>query len=90
MSEDETKNRLGRRIVALRIAAGGAAAVSFAAAEPATAQGVTDRDPSDGPGRGRGRAPSGVTDSDPSDGPGRGRGARTDSDPNDAPGRGRR
>jgi len=34
---------------------------------------VTDADPSDGPGRGRGTVRRGLTDSDPSDGPGRGR-----------------
>ena len=93
MTEDETKRRLGRRVLALRIAAVGGAVAGIAATEPASAQGITDRDPSDGPGRGRG---TGITDRDPSDGPGRGRGTGTprasgitDRDPSDGPGRGR-
>jgi len=61
----------------------------------ARASGITDSDPSDGPGRGRGvQRASGVTDADPSDGPGRGRGTQrgsgiTDADPSDGAGRGR-
>jgi hypothetical protein len=61
----------------------------------AEAQRCTDRDPSDGVGRGRRcRRPS-CTDRDPQDGVGRGRrcGPRrrcTDSDPRDGVGRGRR
>jgi hypothetical protein len=58
--------------------------------------GVSDADPSDPPGRGRGgHRGSGVTDSDPSDQPGFGRGGvrRTtgisDSDPSDPAGQGR-
>ena len=67
--------------------------------------GVSDSDPSDPPGQGRGgnRAPqTGLSDSDPSDPPGQGRGGNrappqqqqqpagaTDTDPSDAPGRGR-
>ena len=95
MSEDESKRRLGRRVLALRIAAGSAVVAGVAAVRPAVAQ-VTDNDPSDGPGQGRGptRPGSGITDNDPSDGPGAGRGpvrgaAVTDNDPTDGPGRGR-
>jgi hypothetical protein len=65
--------------------------------------GITDADPSDGPGQGRGgyrgnRVRTGITDADPSDGPGHGRGGyrgnrvrtgMTDADPSDGPGYGR-
>jgi hypothetical protein len=58
--------------------------------------GVSDADPSDPPGRGRGgHRGSGVTDSDPSDQPGFGRGGArrtagiSDSDPSDPAGQGR-
>jgi hypothetical protein len=95
---------LGRRRLILRSVALGSAALTTACvpAQPVYAPrgtGMTDADPNDGPGNGRGgRGPSrGVTDSDPNDGPGRGRGAQrggytsgvTDRDPNDGPGRGR-
>ncbi len=65
------------------------------------ATGLTDSDPNDGPGNGRGtqqRRATGITDQDPNDGPGNGRGRQpvrrtntglTDSDPNDGPGSGR-
>jgi hypothetical protein len=43
---------------------------------------VTDADPGDQPGRGRGTA--GVTDADPGDAPGRGRGGGSQSGPSDA------
>ena len=73
------------------------------APQPAPQQrpGVTDSDPSDAPGQGRGgsRAPqTGLNDSDPSDPPGQGRGGNrapqrpagpTDNDPSDPAGRGR-
>ncbi len=61
--------------------------------------GISDSDPSDAPGNGRGgHRGSGISDSDPSDAPGFGRGGYrggyrtgvTDSDPSDGPGRGRR
>jgi hypothetical protein len=67
--------------------------------------GITDADPNDGPGNGRGgayRGPvrgTGISDADPNDGAGNGRGGYrgpvrrgtgiTDSDPNDGPGNGR-
>ncbi len=101
--------RLGRRLIVLRVATG---AIAAAAAAPAVAEagditpvqyrtGITDSDPGDGPGYGRGgyrgRPRTGLTDADPGDGPGYGRGgyrgpARTgltDSDPGDGPGYGR-
>ncbi|MDP3416772.1 hypothetical protein [Falsiroseomonas sp.] len=63
---------------------------------PPQRSGLTDSDPSDDVGNGRGgnRPPAGVTDRDPGDQPGRGRGGNraagpSDSDPNDPPGRGR-
>ena len=75
------------------VAAGGGAFLTFG--REAGALQVTDSDPSDPVGRGRGGSRSGVTDSDPSDpvGNGRGGGARrsgvTDSDPSDPVGNGR-
>ncbi|MCX7373231.1 MAG: hypothetical protein NTW56_12490 [Alphaproteobacteria bacterium] len=102
----------GRRRLVLRFSALGLTALGGAACVPVQPvytgpmrTGITDADPSDGPGQGRGgmRAGgfrTGVTDADPSDGPGRGRGGfrggggyrsgLTDSDPSDGPGRGRR
>ena len=108
--------RLGRRLLLLRgVGIGGLAAGTSSCVAPPLYQPpppqpvyvqpvprqVTDSDPVDGPGNGRGYAPAyappvrQVTDSDPNDGPGRGRGYGprrlqvTDSDPNDGPGRGR-
>jgi hypothetical protein len=104
MDEGQDTPRLGRRLTVLRIAGLGAGAVALpgcvVAPQPVHAPrpvrtGLTDADPNDGPGMGRGgtRRRTGVTDADPRDGPGQGRGrARrqvTDSDPRDAPGRGR-
>jgi hypothetical protein len=104
MSADDTdpkdpsaRQRVGRRLLVLRLATpAAAAALVVAAPAPAEAQrytGITDRDPSDPPGGGRGFR-TGITDSDPSDPPGGGRGrARTgltDSDPSDPAGDGRR
>ena len=100
---DETGGvRIQRRRLILRSGIFGAAVLATAACVPAQpvyqrSSGVTDADPNDGPGNGRGgvRRSSGVTDSDPNDGPGRGRGGYrggggvTDRDPNDGPGRGR-
>ncbi|WP_198373164.1 hypothetical protein [Roseomonas rosulenta] len=107
MARDDQAPRLGRRLLVVRVATLGAAAAPLAGCVVAppgpvyapgpVRTGLTDADPSDGPGQGRGgyRARTGVTDSDPNDGPGQGRGgyrARTgltDADPNDGPGQGR-
>lgn len=100
---------LRRRLFVLRLAAIGGAGSATAACVPTGPQpvyyappaqtrrgtGISDSDPSDAPGNGRGgHRGSGATDSDPSDSPGYGRGGRrvsgaSDSDPSDAPGRGR-
>ena len=80
----EPRRALGRRLLVLRIAAAGSAAVAAAPAaqalEPTPVQyrtGLTDADPGDGPGYGRGGYRGrGVTDNDPGDAPGRGRGWR--------------
>ena len=102
-------HRLGRRLMVLRLAAlGGTAAALAGCVAPGQVQygnpwprgtGITDADPSDGPGHGRGgRRATGITDADPSDGPGHGRGGHrgvsggtgiTDRDPSDGAGRGR-
>jgi hypothetical protein len=107
MNDDGQAPRLGRRLLVLRVAGVGAAAGTLSgcvvAPQPVYAPrpartGLTDADPGDGPGMGRGgyrgyRRGTGLTDADPNDGPGqgRGRGRRqvSDSDPRDAPGRGR-
>lgn len=102
--------RSGRRVLVLRgtgmLGAGmlGAVGLTGCVAVPAGTggyrTGISDSDPSDGPGQGRGgnranpQRGTGITDADPNDGPGNGRGGRrasgvSDSDPNDAPGRGR-
>lgn len=104
------EERLSRRLMVLRVAAiaGTSTALAGCVAAPAPAYysapvargtGITDADPNDGPGNGRGgRRGTGITDRDPSDGPGNGRGGYrgvsggtgiTDRDPNDGPGRGR-
>jgi hypothetical protein len=82
-------NRLTRRLFTLRLSAA-LPALAFFGVVPARAQrrytGITDSDPGDGEGYGRGRG----TDRDPSDGVGRGRRrGGTDNDPTDAAGRGR-
>ncbi len=101
--------KLGRRLFVLRLAALGGATSATAACVPQgppvvyapqpayapTRVAISDADPSDPPGRGRGgHRGSGVTDSDPNDRPGFGRGGQrytgiSDSDPSDPPGRGR-
>jgi len=106
---NEDKPRLGRRSMVLRLGVLGAAGTTAACVPPPGAYapapayrgtGITDADPNDGPGNGRGgyRRGTGITDADPNDGPGNGRGGYrggyrtglTDSDPSDGPGRGRR
>lgn len=104
MDENDGAPRLKRRMLVLKLASVGAAAPALAgcvvAPQPVYAPrgtGITDADPADGPGMGRGgyRGPArtGYTDADPGDGPGQGRGSSrrqvSDSDPRDAPGRGR-
>lgn len=112
------EERLSRRLLVLRVAAlGGTSVAVSACVAPGPAYygnpapvliprgtGMTDADPSDGPGQGRGGSRvgggyrTGLTDADPNDGPGQGRGGHrgnpyrtglTDSDPNDGPGQGR-
>ena len=99
------EERLSRRLLVVRVAALGGTTVALNAcvapgptySVPVRGTGITDADPNDGPGQGRGgRRGTGITDADPNDGPGQGRGGyrggttgRTDSDPRDAPGRGR-
>ena len=95
--ENRTQNpgRLSRRLFMFKSLAG-AATLTMAAAvvttaatvQPAEAQRCTDRDPSDGVGRGRWCRRRGTTDRDPSDRPGRGIRC-TDRDPSDGRGRGR-
>lgn len=90
--------RLSRRLLVLRVAALSAAGATLAACVPAQPgpvyvapmpgrirTGLTDADPNDGVGYGRGgyrggysgnRVRTGLTDSDPSDGVGFGRGGR--------------
>lgn len=103
--------RFGRRLIALNVAALGVAVPPASAQGPksgfrglpaesppaARPGGVSDSDPTDPPGQGRGGTGprAGVTDSDPTDPPGQGRGGAapragvSDSDPSDPPGRGR-
>lgn len=95
--------RLRRRLLILQLGAAGVATPVAAQgpksgyrppAEPPPS-GVSDADPTDPAGRGRGR-PGWVSDADPTDPPGQGRGGAprapqgaTDSDPTDPVGRGR-
>ena len=67
--------RLGRRLFIFRAGAflTGTTALTVANTQSARAQGVTDQDPSDPEGQGRGGG-TGVTDQDPSDPEGQGRG----------------
>jgi hypothetical protein len=92
--------RLGRRLTVLKLAvvpAAAAVAACVPAAGPVYTTGITDADPVDAPGAGRGGfRRTGITDSDPVDAPGAGRGGRrriytglTDRDPSDSPGYGR-
>ncbi len=84
MADDDGKPRLRRRMIVVKVATLGVAAPALAGcvvAPPVYAPqpyrtGLTDADPSDGPGQGRGgtRVRTGYTDADPSDGPGQGRG----------------
>ena len=104
----EAKPPLRRRLFVLRLATLGGAGAAVAACVPnqqpvffappqqvRRGTGVSDSDPNDAPGQGRGgQRGSGFSDSDPNDAPGLGRGGQratgiSDSDPNDAPGRGR-
>jgi len=111
VSHDKPALRLGRRLVVVRL--GGLALLPVGltgciieaprqsgAPAPRRTTGLTDSDPNDGPGNGRGtqqRRGTGLTDNDPNDGPGNGRGRQpvrrntglTDSDPSDGPGSGR-
>lgn len=91
LGDDEmvTERPLGRRssMVMLGSALIGAAGIAATLPQSAEAQ-VTDRDPNDPAGRGRGC--SGRSDSDPRDPAGCGRSTGiTDSDPSDPAGRGR-
>ncbi len=112
MADSPRDPRLGRRLLVVQVAGIGAALATAGAAEAATRQPapqagdvpqpvvpvVTDSDPSDSPGYGRGRPYRRTTDSDPYDAAGAGRGGYyappprrsvTDSDPYDAAGGGR-
>ena len=120
MAQPPRDARLGRRLFVFRVATVGAVTAAAGAASAATNSApapaetlapdgvtriVTDNDPRDAPGYGRGyyRRPygTGITDNDPNDGPGNGRGYRpppqyygprrgvTDTDPRDSPGYGR-
>jgi hypothetical protein len=95
---DSGAPRLGRRLTVLKLAvvpAAAAVAGCVPAARPVYTTGLTDSDPTDPPGGGRGGLRrTGITDSDPVDAPGAGRGGirrtgLTDSDPSDPPGGGR-
>lgn len=103
--EDGSKPKgLRRRLLVLRLALIGGASAAVTACGPAAAQqygvrprtGLSDADPADQPGLGRGgvRQVRNISDSDPSDPPGGGRGGHrgsgvTDNDPSDQPGYGR-
>ncbi|MEI6161310.1 MAG: hypothetical protein WCP77_15860 [Roseococcus sp.] len=97
--QNKKDSRLSRRLIVARAASGaGLVAAATVASEASAQRSVTDADPRDGAGAGRGSAGgqlrTNATDRDPNDGAGRGRGAgsstgRTDSDPSDGPGRGR-
>lgn len=101
MSQDNREGGDGKRKLTRRlmVARGAAVAGIGAAVLPGFAQaqrtGLTDNDPNDGPGRGRGSGGyrTGRTDNDPRDGAGQGRGASpravTDNDPRDGAGQGR-
>jgi hypothetical protein len=95
---DGAPPRVARRLTILKLAvvpAAAAVAACVPAGGPVYRTGITDSDPSDPPGRGRGGyRGTGITDSDPTDPPGGGRGGVrrtgiTDSDPTDPPGGGR-
>ncbi len=111
--DDKPAARLGRRLLVMRTSGLAVLPLTLAGCiveaprqtnapvqQQRRASGITDQDPNDGPGSGRGtqqRRASGITDQDPNDGPGNGRGTQpvrrntglTDSDPNDGPGSGR-
>jgi hypothetical protein len=111
MDSNDNAPRLGRRLLVLRVAGVTAAAGALTGCvvappgqvyAPARVRtGLTDADPGDGPGQGRGgyagSRRTGLTDADPGDGPGQGRGGSrvrrgtgiTDADPGDGPGQGR-
>lgn len=111
-------DRLGRRLLVLRVAAtGGSAALASPAlaqgtkgpggnggqvpdpSPPGARPGISDADPNDPPGQGRGGSGprrGGVSDADPNDPAGQGRGGSgprqggvSDADPSDPPGQGR-
>jgi hypothetical protein len=106
----EMDRRLSRRLVAVRLGALGAAGTTAGCAvppapawvpPPGARQGISDADPGDPAGAGRGgpRGPyrTGLSDADPHDPPGAGRGGArgayrtgiSDADPHDPPGAGR-
>ena len=82
---------LSRRLLVTR----GAAVAGVGVMLPGVAgaqSGITDSDPNDGPGRGRGGNRPRASDNDPRDAAGRGRGSSrgtTDNDPRDGAGAGR-
>jgi len=93
-----TKAVLTRRLLVMRgasVAGIGAGLAALPGEAQAQRSGLTDNDPSDGPGRGRGSGGyrTGATDNDPNDGQGQGRGTQrravTDNDPRDGAGQGR-
>ncbi len=103
---DSGHRRLGRRLLVTRVLTGavvlmGASLAPLREAQAQYRTGLTDSDPNDSPGYGRGqrRPRTGLTDADPNDGAGYGRGGNrggnrrhtglTDADPNDGAGYGR-